>query len=205
MPRKPDVSLAIHRALTEFSRKLFLNPDATTHEKQAWYSEVCEKFGGRTADIAWAMMEARVSSQQVNQYFIGDNSVSQNQNPGGTNVTQTAGGNMTGVNATGTQTIRDVNVFSQDLDQAGATINAGLKSALVEARRSIEAAEIDPSLKPLIIEQFDKMAAELKKGDQKNVGLVTGLWNMVCGAVKAVPGAAAAVEALTKLKDAIGF
>jgi hypothetical protein len=52
---------------------------------------------------------------------------------------------------------------------------------------------------------LDKLAAELKKGDQKNTGVLTGLWNMVYGAVKAVPAAVGAIAALDKLKDLLGF
>lgn len=205
MPHKRDVPSDIHQVLMEFHRRLRLNSGAAVELKAAWYHEVCEKLGKRGADLAWAIMETNITLTQVNQYFIGENTVAQNINPGGTNVTQTAGGNMTGVNATGDQRIRDITIYSQDLDQTGAAINAEVRSALVEARRSIEAAEIDPAMKPVIIEQFDKLTEELKKGDKKNSSIVSMLWNMVYGAVNAVPAAVTAATSLDKLKGLIGL
>jgi len=205
MPRKPDLPKAIGEALIDPYRRLRMNPSATREQWNEWYQGVVDKFGKWTADVAWAIVEAHISQQQVNNYFIGDNQVPQNNNPGGTNVTQTAGGNMMGVNATGEQKFRDITVYSQDLNQSGATINAEVRTALVEARDSIEKSEIDPAMKPMVVEQFDKLTEELKKGEKKNAGVVTGLWNMVYGAVKAVPGAVAAVASLEKLKGLIGF
>ncbi len=205
MPRRQDVPQAVFDELIEFHRRLRLNPNMSGETKMAWYHEVKGRLGKRGAELAWAFVEANIPLNQINQYYTGENTVAQNNNPGGQNVTQTAGGNMTGVNATGTQTIRDINVYSQDLDQTGASINAAVRSALVEARRSIEAAEIDPAMKPTIIEQFDKMTEELKKGDKKNPGVMSMLWNMVYGAVKAVPAAATTILALDKLKVLLGL
>ena len=205
MPRKPDISNAIHDALICLSRTLSMNPDATNEQKQAWYKEVVDNFGIRTANVAWALVETKVTPQQVNNYFLGENTVPQNNNPAGTNVTQTAGGNMMGVNATGRQEFRDITVYSQDLDQTGASINAAVKTALIEARDAIEKSEIDPAMKPMVVDQFDKLTEELKKGENNNSSVVSGLWNMVYGAVKAVPNAVAAVASLEKLKEIIGF
>jgi len=94
------------------------------------------------------------------------------------NVTQSAGGNMTGVNAAGTQTIRDITVYTQNLNQTGASINDALKTALIESREAIDAEEISPVLKPILIEQFDKLTEELKKGDKKDHQVVKGLWTL---------------------------
>ena len=91
------------------------------------------------------------------------------------NVTQSAGGNMTGVNAAGTQTIRDITVYTQNLNQTGASINDALKTALIESREAIDAEEISPVLKPIPIEQLTE---ELKKGDKKDHQVVKGLWTL---------------------------
>lgn len=131
--------------------------------------------------------------------------MTQNNDPGSQAIQQTAGRDMVGVNAGGTQTIRDISVYSQDLNQSGAVINAPLKNALIEARKAIEADAIDAAMKPMIIEQFDKLTEELKKGDQKNPSVASGLWNMITGAVKAVPTAVAAIAALDKLRVLLGY
>lgn len=204
-PRKRDVPEEVCEVLMEFNLRLRMNPTASSETKLAWYTEVKSRLSTRGRQLAWAFVEASVPVNQITQYFVGENTVPQNNAPGGQNVTQTAGGNMTGVNATGTQTIRDINVYSQDLDQAGATINAAVRTALVEARDLIDKSDIDSAMKPMIVEQFDKLTEELKKGDKKNPGVVSGLWNMVYGAVKAVPTAVAAATALDKLKGLIGL
>ncbi len=202
MPHKKDVPPDVYEELMELHRRLRLNSAAPTEVKTAWYHEVRGRLKKRGADLAWAFVEANIPLNQVNQYFSGVNTVAQNTNPGGTNTTQIAGGNQTGVNATGTQTIRDINVWSQDLDQTGAAINRDVRSALTEARRSIHDSGIDDALKPTIIEQFDKLTEELKKGDNKNPGVVKMLWNMVYGAIQSAP---AVVTAFDKLKDLLGF
>jgi len=204
-PRKKDVPKEVCDVLLDFYQRLRLNPGASSEARLAWYSEVKGLLSERGRQLAWAFVEGSVSVTQINQYFIGENTVPQNNTPGGTNVTQTAGGNMTGVNATGEQKIRDITVYSQDLDQTGASINAAVRTALVEARDSIQKADIDSAMKPMIIEQFDKLTEELKKGDKKNPGVVGMLWNMVYGAVKAVPTAVAAIASLDKLKGLIGL
>ncbi|QEL19359.1 hypothetical protein PX52LOC_06430 [Limnoglobus roseus] len=132
--------------LLEFYQRLRLSPSATSETKLVWYEEVKAKLSKRGRQLAWAFVEGSVTVNQITQNFSGENTVSQNNAPGGTNVTQTAGGNMTGVNATGEQKIRDITIYSQDLDQAGASINAALKTALLEARNAITKADIDPSI-----------------------------------------------------------
>lgn len=130
--------------------------------------------------------------------------MTQSNNPGGQNVNQTAGGDKTGVNAGGRQTIRDITIYKQDLDAAGAVISAPLKAALVEVREGIEKAGIDAALKPMLIEQFDKLTDELKKGQKKNPSVVNGLWTMFCSAAKAIPTAVAVCVALVKLRPMLG-
>lgn len=204
-PRKQDIPEEVCEVLLVFHQRLRMNLGASSEEKLAWYSEVKVKLSDRGRRLAWALVEGSVPTTQITQYFIGENTVPQNNAPGGTNVTQTAGGNMTGVNATGEQKIRDINVYSQDLDQTGASINAAVRTALVEARDAIHKADIDPDMKPIIVSQFDKLTEELKKGDKKNSGVTKMLWDMVYGAVKAVPTAVAAVASLDKLKGLIGL
>lgn len=127
-----------------------------------------------------------------------------NVNPGGTNATQIAT-TMTGVNGTGTQTMRDITIFSQDLDQSGSTISTEIRSALVEAREAIGGSDISPEMKSMIIEQFDKLADELKKGDKKSPGTLKGLWNMVYGAIQMAPHANSIMQSLDKLRCFIGL
>jgi hypothetical protein len=206
MPRRQDVPPAIYRVLIDFHRRLRLYGAATSEMRMTWYREVEANIGKRAADLAWALMEANITPSQINQYFVGENTVPQNNNPGGTNINQTAGGNQTGVNATGRQTIGDITTYSQDLDQAGASISPQLRTALIEARKTIDEENvIDPAMKPTIIEHFDKLTAELKKGDQKSPGVASMLWGMIYGAVKAVPTAVAAIAALDKLRIVLGY
>lgn len=131
--------------------------------------------------------------------------MTQNTNPGGTSNVQSAGRDMMGVNASGTQTFRDINAYTQDLDQAGAAIGGDLRNALIEARDQIAKAEINDALKPVLIQNFDNMTAELKKGDKKDAGLASGLWSMVYGGIKAIPAAVGCYAALEKLKGLLGY
>ena len=62
-----------------------------------------------------------------------------------------------------------------------------------------------PEMEPIIVSQFDKLTEELKKGDKKSPGVTKMLWDMVYGAVKAIPTAVAAVASLNKLKGLIGL
>lgn len=205
MPRKPAVTEAELEVLEKLHIQLRLCATLDIEARISYYKQAKAKLGESAARLALMLVEANVPVNQVIHNYYGGTTVSQNNNPAGTNVTQTAGGNMTGVNATGDQKIRDISIFSQDLDQAGATINANMKTALIEARRSIETdSAIDTALKPMLIEQFDRLAAELAKGEKKNTNVLTGLWNMVYGAVKAVP-ADVAIAALEKLKNLLGF
>ena len=205
MPRrKSGVSPEELEVLETLYLQLRMNATAPTEVRIAYYTEAKKRLGPDAARMAILLVDANIPPTQLIQNYSGGPKV-QNNNPGGTNVTQSAGGNMTGVNATGTQTIRDITVYSQDLDQAGVSINAAVRSALIEARESIDKSGIDAAMKPMVIEQFDKLTEELKKGDKKNAGVVSGLWNMVNGVVKAVPTAVAAVTSLEKLKELIGL
>ncbi|SRR5579883_321196 len=104
-----------------------------------------------------------------------------------------------------TATARDITVYTQELDQSGATISAPLRQALIEAREGIDKADIDAALKPMIIENFDKLTNELKKGDAKNSGVASGLWTMVYNVVKGIPTAVGALAALDKLRTLLGY
>jgi len=197
--RKGGITPEEVEVLEKLHLQLRMSANASTEVRIGYYTEAKKQLGPDAARLAILLADANIPLNQLIQNYSGGPGV-QNNNPGGTNVTQSAGGNMTGVNATGTQTIRDITVYSQDLEQAGVSINAGVRSALIEARESIEKSGIDAAMKPMVIEQFDKLTEELKKGDKKNAGVVSGLWNMVYGVVKAVPTAVAAVTSLEKLK-----
>lgn len=201
-PRKEDVPEEVCEVLLGLHQRLRMSPGATSETRLAWYTEVKVQLSERGRQLAWAFVEGSVSATQITNYFVGENTVPQNNAPGSTSVTQTAGGNMTGVNATGDQKIRDINVYSQDLDQTGVSINAGVRTALVEARKSIEKSDIDPEMKPIIVENFDKLTEELKKGDKKNSSVTKMLWDMIYVAVQAVP---AVVASLDKLKSLLGL
>jgi hypothetical protein len=205
MSRRQDVPEAVVDALEQFHLRLRMNQGAPAEVKMAWYNEVKGCLPPRGRRLAWALMEANIPVNQIVHNYSGEFDVDQKNNPGGTNVTQRAGGDMTGVNATGTQTIRDITIYKQDLDQSGTQIAAPVKAALVETRRQIEAADIDAALKPAIIDQFDKLTEELKKGEKKNAALASGLWNMVYNAVKFIPTAVGAVAALDKLRGLLGY
>ena len=196
MSPKPDVPNEISEALVQFHRWLCLERGATPQAKKEAYALIATNYGKNAADIAWALYESNITVPQV-QYYFGDPTVS--------NVTQTAGGHMTGVNATGTQTIRDITIYSQDLEATGTSINSETKAALCEARKAIQDAEIDSSIKPVLVEQFDKLTEELKKGDQKNSGFVGTMWSMLYAGVKAAPAALTALASLDKLKLLLGF
>lgn len=204
MPRRTrGITPAEIEVLEQLHLQLRMNNGAGAEARIAYYTAAKNQIGQPAARLAMMLFEANIPINQLIQNYGGAPDV-QNNNPGGTNVTQTAGGNMVGVNATGTQTIRDITVYSQDLDQSGASISAAMKIALIDARDAIEKSEIDPAMKPTIVEQFDKLTDELKKGDARNPGVVAGLWNMVYGAVKAFPTAVNAVVALGKLQGLIG-
>lgn len=205
MPRKPDMPRSVANALEEFHLRLRHNPHQPFEVRMNWYRDVKEAIGERSARIAWALMEANVPTNQVIQYYTGDTDVTQHNNPGGQNITQKAGGHMVGVNAAGTQTIRDISIYTSELDQAGAVINAPLRNALIEARTGIEQAKIDDAVKPLLIEQFDKLTDELKKGDKKNPGAVKTLWTMVYGTLATLPDAGTCYAAFENLKNLLGF
>ena len=205
MPRKRGIPREIVEALDELRAKLQLNPGASSELKMTWYREIKERFGRDTSTLAMDVINAHIPKNQVNQYFIGENEVDAANNPGGQSIKQKAGGDMVGVNAGGTQTIRDITMYKQDLDQTGATISAPMKQALIESREAIEKSEIDAALKPLIIENFDKLTEELKKGDKKNAAAASGMWTMVYSVVKGVPAAVGALAALEKLATLLGY
>lgn len=220
-PDGKDESVAIGlREVLAFVRRhvsasLVSNPQPTFAEVNQMCALVVTKFGSEEvyenlvldyvelARGAAGTERAKGGGGAIHQHFPGAPHVQ--NTPGGTSVTQIAGGNMTGVNASGEQKMRDITVYSQDLNQSGASINTAVRSALVEAREAIEQAGLTPALKPMVVEQFDRMTEELKKGEKKDSGVVSGLWNMVYGAIKAVPAAVSAVAALDKLKDLIGL
>jgi len=192
--------------LNELRLQLKLQPNAPGKVKKRWYTAVAERLGPNASDLAMDFLALRVTVNEVNNYYSGTNNVSNEIKPGSTTttVTQTAGGNMTGVNAAGEQKTRDINVFSQDLDQAGASISPEIRAALIEGREELDKVTLDAALKPMVMEQYDKLAEELKKGKAHNPGVVAGLWAMVSGAVKMIPGAAACITALEKLHGLLG-
>ena len=102
-------------------------------------------------------------------------------------------------------TARDITVYTQELEQSGAAISAPLRQALVDAREGIDKADIDTALKPMIIENFDKLTNELKKGDAKNAVVASGLWAMVYNVMKGIPTAVGALAALDKLRTLLGY
>ena len=205
MPRKKDVPPEVLEVLIELHLQLKANPNAPGEAKKRWCQEARAKVGPRGCELALALYDAHIPVSQITQNYSGDNYVDNKNNPGGQNITQTASGDMTGVNAGGTQTIRDIIVYKKDLDQSGAVIGVPLKQALIETREGLEAAEIDAALKLLIIENFDKLTEELKKGDAKNPGVVSGLWTMVYSVVKNIPTAVSVYGALEKLKGMLGY
>jgi hypothetical protein len=144
-------------------------------------------------------MEANIPLSQVIQQFLGETTLDQKVNPGGTNVTQSAGRDMVGVNATGEQEIGDISIYTHNLDQAGAVISGELRDALVESRQGIEAAEISDAIKPMLIQQFDKLTEELKKGEKKEPSTIKALWGVVYNTIKAIPAAATCYTGLDKL------
>ena len=211
MPRKPavpmlpDVPPEVCEVVLNLHMQLRASPNASGGVKKRWCQEARAKVGPYGAQLAQAIFDANIPLYQTINYFGEGSKVDQKQNPGGTNVHQTAGGNMTGVNATGTQIIRDITAYSQDLDQSGAAINSDLKNSLLAARSGLEASDIDAALKPHLMEQFDKMTEELKKGPAKNEAAAKGFWTMVYSVIKGVPGAAACVKAFETLKDMLGY
>jgi DNA-binding protein YbaB len=205
MPRKQDIPRATLEVLEELHLRLRSCPNQPIEVKIAWYKEAKSKVGDRGARVALMLYEANIPLNQVVQNYPGVSEMTQQNNPGGQSITQKAGGDMVGVNAAGTQTIRDIAIYKQDLDQTGASISAPVRAALVEARESIESADLDAALKPVLIEQFDKMTEELKKGDKKNPGLLKGLWAMIYGAITSVPAAVSCVVALDKLRHLLGY
>lgn len=202
--RKQGISEESCEILLELQLKLKLNPSASSEERILWYLRIKDLIPERERRIALALLECQYNIVQICNIFNGDATVPMNVNPGGTNATQIAT-TMTGVNGTGTQTMRDITIFSQDLDQSGSTISTEIRSALVEAREAIGGSDISPEMKSMIIEQFDKLADELKKGDKKSPGTLKGLWNMVYGAIQMAPHANSIMQSLDKLRCFIGL
>jgi hypothetical protein len=203
--RKPDVPKEVCEVLIELHLQLKASPNAPGEVKKRWVQEARAKVGPRGSELALALHDAHIPLNQIIQNYTGDNRVDNTIKPGSQDITQTAGGDMTGVNAGGIQTIRDITIYKQDLDQTGATISAPIKQALIEAREGIEKSEIDAALKPILIENFDKLTNELKKGDAKNAAAASGMWTMVYSVVKAVPAAVGALVALDKLRVLLGY
>ena len=206
MTRRQDIPEAVLELLVEL-RLVMQGGNHPAATKLEWYSKAKAAHGPRTAQVVLWLFEAGVPPNQVNNAFsfYGDTEMTQDNVSGGRNIKQTAGGDMTGVNAGGTQTVRDITIYKQDLDQAGAMIAAHLKQALIEAREGLEKSDIDAAIRPLLIEQFHKLTEELKKGEKKNPGLVKTLWSMVYGAVQALPDPAVCYAAFEKLKAMLGF
>jgi hypothetical protein len=64
---------------------------------------------------------------------------------------------------------------------------------------------IDAALKPILIHQLEQLTQEVKKGSAANKSVLTGVWHMLYGCVKAVPAAVACAAALEKRKGLVGF
>src|SRR5690348_3132341 len=113
MPPKRDIPDGAYGLLMELRLLLQENPEHPTTTKIEWYKRAKEKHGRNTAEVALWLFEANIPTNRVANYFTGDSEVTQNNNPGGQSITQRAGGDMTGVNAGGTQTIRDITIYKQ--------------------------------------------------------------------------------------------
>lgn len=204
MARRQDIPKAVLDLLVELRLVMQEGGDHPVDTKKTWYHKAKESHGPRTAQVVLMLFEAGVPLSQINNAFYGETTMTQENVSGGQNIKQTAGGDMTGVNAGGTQTIRDITIYKQDLDQTGAVIAAPLKQALVEAREGLQKSDIDPAIRPLLIEQFDKLTEELKKGDKKNSSLIKTFWSMLYGAIQTLPDPGVCYTAFEKLKVILG-
>ena len=56
-----------------------------------------------------------------------------------------------------------------------------------------------------MIENFDKLTEELKKGDKKNAAAASGMWTMVYSVVKGIPAAVGTLAGSRQARDFAGL
>ena len=126
-----------------------------------------------------------------------------NQNSGNTN-SQTAGGHITGANAGGNQSIADLTIYSQNLEQSGVNLSPEIRNTFTDTRREMLRAGIDPDLLANLLARFDELTQAATENGAKTPK-AAGLWTMIRSVLGGLKDAAGAVEALDKLKRLLGM
>lgn len=204
MSRKRDMTDAVYEALKHVQIKSSLS--LSQNDKLEMYNELNTKFGRRAADIGWAIIESKATSQNIN-LFLETTSMNLNYGTNTTNVTQTAGGNQVGVNATGDQKINDITIYSQDLLQNGNSLSKELKDCLISIKQNLSNLEVANPIKDGMLTNFDAITTEIKKGDKGDKSVITTLWSMICTGVSNLPSGSGqtVIAGLQLLKSLAGF
>ena len=164
--------------LNDFTRELLRNyldaPDGQ-HDRvtKEWYHKVEQRFGSKKAEFA-LLLRTMLNSRGNTTTVLGDYSVS--------NIS--AGGNMANVN-TGAGAIfiaRDVNTYNSGVDNSS-NIKNEMKSLLKAGRDAIEKWDTDSDAKSAILQNFEKLTAELDKPNPKK-SVLEILWGGITAAAK---------------------
>lgn len=207
MARSKKLSLA--KQLDLFM-KMFVQNSLTplTVEQRFTFIEMAKSnFGNKLKDLTNIILLGPLQSpgnpviHQTN-IFSGEG-VRVNQNSRNAN-SQTAGGNITGANAGGNQSIADLTIYGQNLEQSGANLSPEIRNTFNDARREILKSGIDPDLLSNLLARFDELT-EAATEDKAKTPKAAGLWTMIRSVLGGLKDTVGAVEALEKLKRLLGM